>query len=97
MGLNRIGMLGTAALQPDGPPCNGLGSRRMSYKSDLEDVGVDLVHETEKAWLVTDGTIVDGELNRVWVPKSQAELDKTTRPLFTLTAPEWLLKDKGLI
>lgn len=69
----------------------------MSGRSDLHDVGVELVHETEKAWLVHDGTLVNGELNKVWIPKSQAELDKTTRPLFTLTAPEWLLKDKGLI
>ena len=55
----------------------------MSGRSDLHDVGVELVHETEKAWLVHDGTLVNGELNKVWIPKSQAELDKTTRPLLT--------------
>lgn len=68
----------------------------MTGRSDLYDVSVDLCHETDKAWLVTDGTIVDGELNRVWVPKSQGQLDKGGN-LYTLTAPEWLLKDKGLL
>lgn len=39
-------------------------------KSDLVDISVMVKHETEKAWLVTDGT------NDVWLPKSQVEIDQ---------------------
>jgi hypothetical protein len=72
----------------------------MSYgRSDLHDISVELMHETDKAWLVHDGTLVNGELNKVWIPKSQAELERVGpgKPLWTLTAPEWLLKSKGLL
>jgi hypothetical protein len=72
----------------------------MSGRSDLYDIDVELVHETEKAWLVHDGTLKDdGKLNMVWIPKSQAQLEKPgeSGPLRTLTAPEWLLKSRGLI
>lgn len=67
-------------------------------KSNLTDIEVYLHHETEKAWLVS----LDGE-TKVWIPKSQAELDpfgrghKHITPTFTLTAPEPLLIEKGLI
>lgn len=65
-------------------------------RSSLEDVTVDLVHETDKAWLVTDGTMRDGKRVEVWIPKSQAELERNGKA-WTLTAPEWLLTDKGLL
>ena len=70
----------------------------MSSRSDLEDISVELVHETDKAWLVTDGTLdpKTGKRVDVWVPKSQAEMDRSDG-CYTLTAPEWLLKDKGLL
>lgn len=62
-------------------------------KSDIIDVSVMLHHETEKAWLVSD----DGEKdNGVWIPKSQAELEKDGN-IYVLSLPEWLAKDKGLI
>jgi hypothetical protein len=64
----------------------------MNGRSNLEDVAVELVHETDKAYLVTDGRIVGGKRIEVWVAKSLTEFDKGI-----LTAPEWLLKDKGLI
>ena len=74
------------------------GDHMTRGNSDLHDIGVALMHETEKAYLVTDGEIGDdGKPKGVWLPKSQCELDKTTRPLPTLTGPEWLLKSKGLI
>lgn len=58
----------------------------------LEDISVKLLHETPRAWCVDDGT------KRVWIPKSQAELSEVSASgTFTLTAPRWLLKDKGLI
>jgi len=73
----------------------------VSGRSNLEDISVELVHETDKAWLVTDGTIDPKTDKRVdvWVPKSQAELccGPMGTALWTLTAPEWMLKDKGLL
>lgn len=64
-----------------------------SYKSDLVQVEVQLHHETEKAWLISD----DGERdNAVWVPKSQAELRRKGQH-HELECPEWLAIDKGLV
>lgn len=60
-------------------------------RSDLVDISVTLVHETDKAWLLDLG---DDE--EVWIPKSQAELERNGRG-WTLTCPEWLAMDKGLI
>jgi mannose-6-phosphate isomerase-like protein (cupin superfamily) len=57
-------------------------------RSDLVDIGVELKHETDRAWLVFDGA------KEVWVPKSQAELSEDQK---TLTMPEWLAMDKGFI
>lgn len=39
-------------------------------KSTLVQISVELVHETEKAWLLNDGT------QKVWFPKSWGELEK---------------------
>lgn len=62
-------------------------------KSDLIDVAVQLHHETEKAWLVSD----DGDKkNAVWIPKSQAEIEPKGKA-HILTMPEWLAADKRLI
>ncbi|MBL4766306.1 MAG: hypothetical protein JKY94_01035 [Rhodobacteraceae bacterium] len=59
----------------------------------LVDIAVEKHHETEGAWLVSDtGRGEDG----VWVPKSQAELFED-RGMFTLTLPEWLAIEKGLV
>ena len=60
-------------------------------KSTLIDCAVQLHHETEKAWLVSDS----GERDKaVWIPKSQAEFDEADS---VMTLPQWLAKDKGLI
>jgi len=60
--------------------------------SDLHDIAVELKMETGKAWLVSDG------MHEAWLPKSQCELEKVRdKHLWMLTAPEWLLHDKGLI
>jgi len=59
-------------------------------RSTLIDCTVILVHETEKAWLLNDGS------KKCWIAKSQAELEPTG-PTWTLTLPEWLAKEKGLI
>lgn len=61
---------------------------------DLVDLSVQLLHETEKAYLVTDSTPEKG----VWIPKSQCELEKSSvGGVWTITMPEWLAHDKGLI
>lgn len=61
-------------------------------KSDLVDVTVMLKAETAKAYLVYDSDPSDA----VWVPKSQCEIEESNKT-WTLTLPEWLAKDKGLI
>lgn len=61
--------------------------------SELVDLAVEKHHETDKAWLVSDtGRGDDG----VWIPKSQAELVEEGG-CFTLTCPEWLAIEKGLV
>jgi hypothetical protein len=66
----------------------------MAY-SPLVDIAGELVtpYETEKAFHFYDGTTT------VWLPKSQVEWDESDRKPFsgTMTMPEWLAKDKGLI
>ena len=57
-------------------------------KSDLVDLDVRLIHETDKAWLVSDGQ------NEVWIPKSMCEFDQASG---TLTLREPLALEKGLI
>jgi hypothetical protein len=66
---------------------------KRAHGNDLVDVIVQLHHETEKAWLVSDGTSTP-----TWIAKSMAELE--TNPggkTHTLTGPEWVLLEKGLI
>lgn len=58
-------------------------------QSKLCDITVELLHETNAAWLVDDGD------KKVWIPKAIGELKKNRT--YTLTAPEWILKDKGLV
>lgn len=60
-------------------------------RSDLVDVTVQLLHETDKAIRVSDGT------REAWLPKSQVEYNEVKPGIYEVTAPEWLLLDKGLI
>lgn len=57
-------------------------------RSNLIDVAGQLKHETQAAYLFFDGS------QEVWLPKSQCEWDSSDK---TMTMPEWLAKDKGLI
>ena len=61
----------------------------VSGKSDLIDIALDTIGETEKGVKVRDG---DGK--ECWLPKSQIEYDAGTK---TYTMPEWLAKEKGFI
>lgn len=71
---------------------------------DLFDVDVELIHETDEAYLVSDGVesteTLFGEYKKpesVWIPKSQCELEDNGDGSWTLTAPEWLLEKKWLL
>jgi hypothetical protein len=57
-------------------------------KSDLVDIAGELRRETEKAFLIFDGT------KEVWLPRALVEHDEHDG---TFAMPEWLAKDKGLI
>lgn len=59
---------------------------------ELFDIVVKIKHRTEKAVLVT----VDDD-NEEWLPLSQIEVDDNKDGTHTVTAPVWLLTDKGLI
>lgn len=66
-------------------------------KSDLVDLEVALHHQTDKAYLVsTTGDRKDA----VWLPKSACELeDQGSRNpgIYTLTLPQSLATEKGLV
>jgi hypothetical protein len=63
-------------------------------KSDVIDLTVQILYQTEKAVLVTDSVRENG----VWLPKSQIEIEQSaTGGLFIVTLPESLALAKGLI
>lgn len=77
-------------------------------KSDLSDYDLALHYDTGKAVLVSD---TGDEAKAVWLPKQHVEIErtgktvtgtkrngqKTSWPLVTVTIPEWLAKEKGLV
>ena len=64
-------------------------------KSELIDLDVHLIAETEKAILVNldENEKDDG----VWIPKSQIEINKRQKITVNITMPEWLAIKKGLV
>ena len=60
------------------------------YKEEYE---LEIVAETESAFLLTDGVIEE------WFPKSQMEFDEgfDIGDTAVFMIPEWLAKEKGLI
>lgn len=67
-------------------------------KSDLVDIDVRIVHETEKAWLLNTGE------KEFWIPKSACEVSRKydagtggKRSVYTLTVPEWKAQELELI
>lgn len=63
-------------------------------KSTLIDIDVEVTARTEKAWLVHTG---DKE-KASWLPLSQIEISPSGfAGIETITLPEWLALDKGLI
>jgi hypothetical protein len=64
---------------------------RGSGRSDLIDIAIIVLHETDKAVLVDAGGA-----DPVWLPKSQVEIAADTTGT-TATMPEWLAREKELI
>lgn len=64
-------------------------------KSDIIDLTLEILRETERAVHVHDGD----EKKAVWLPKSQIEVDTTGQKpgVVVVTLPQWLARDKGLI
>lgn len=56
-------------------------------KHDIIEIAADLRHETDKAFLLFDGS------KEAWVPKAQVENNSDG----TFSMPEWLAMDKGFI
>lgn len=63
----------------------------------LIDLTCEIRHETDQAVAVADGTIDmdlgDGKEKWFWLPKSLVEVNGDG----TITLPEWLAQEKGLI
>lgn len=63
-------------------------------KSNLADLTVQLLHETDNAVLVKIGTWSEA----VWLPKSQVEVEATgSDGLCEITLPQWLAEERGLV
>lgn len=63
-------------------------------KSNIIDITVELLMETDRAVLVTDSVPDKG----VWLPKSQVEIEPSdTGGLHVVTLPEWLAIERGLL
>lgn len=84
------------------------GDDDIVQKVKLHDLSMALHYDTGKAVLVSE----TGEEEKAkWLPKSQVEIEQTGKtvtavkkdgqsialPLVTVTVPEWLAKDKGLM
>jgi hypothetical protein len=62
-------------------------------RSDLIDITVRIIHETEKAWLVDHG-----ETTQCWIPKSRGEIEKNSDgKTYTLTIDQRLAEEKGMV
>lgn len=67
-------------------------------KKELFDCSLKLLHETEKAYLVTEGLLDANEkLKTFWLPKSQVEVDAPEQgKVCVFTVPQWLIEEKGI-
>ncbi len=63
-------------------------------KSNIVDIDVEVTARTAKAVLVHTGI----KEKAIWLPLSQIEIEETgIGEIFTVTLPEWLALEKGLI
>jgi hypothetical protein len=65
---------------------------RKAHGNDTVDVTVTIVHETERAYLVSDGKVKE------WVAKDLVEMElDPSKKTYTCTMPMWLAEQKGLV
>lgn len=64
---------------------------KLRQSTNRHSINCELLRETDKAWLINDGT------KDVWFPKSQGDLDPCADGTHDLFGEEWIMKDKGLI
>lgn len=63
-------------------------------KSNLTDMTMQQLQETERAILVTLGMPDEA----VWLPKSKIEVETTAKAgIVNVTMPDWLATNKGLV
>ena len=61
-------------------------------KSDLVDIQLEILNETDKAVRVSDGEHI------CWLPKSQIEIERRSKAGGAIvTMPEWLAIEKELV
>lgn len=60
---------------------------------EVIDVTVRVLNRTALAVRVTDGTTDEA----VWLPLSQIEIEPAQSGYHTVTLPEWLAQEKGLV
>jgi hypothetical protein len=77
---------------------------RSSKSNELADIEVKMVAETPQAWLVRWGDGIQSSAfggkapkEQAWVPKSQCELFNQRGGVSTLTLPQWLAEEKGMV
>lgn len=63
----------------------------MSRSNEEVDVCVEILRESDRAILVSDGDVEE------WLPKSQLEYEGEVGQTVVVTMPEWLAQEKGLI
>ena len=64
-------------------------------RSNLVDLTLILVHQTDKAILVKE---TEDDEEGVWIPKSIVEVETTKKEgVVTVTMPEYVAHEKGLI
>ena len=71
---------------------------KVTGTSDLQDLTLILKAQTSQAIGVIDPA--KPSLNNgkpIWLPKSQVEIERGRGAMVTVTLPEWLARDKGLI
>jgi hypothetical protein len=67
-------------------------------RSDLIDIACEILIEKPKAIGIADGTDdEEGKQRLFWLPLSQIEIERGHGRSATVTMPEWLAQEKGLI
>lgn len=72
--------------------------RKSGRNSELVDVSLQILSETEKAYLVTEGLRKENKLIQHWVPKSAVDgedLEDRYPKVVVMTMPRWLFEEKG--